>query len=58
VFRLGFYADYEALNRLRIFTQGSNILNSYEYELTNDYPTHGAAWLFGLKYSFVKNNQD
>ena len=56
VFRVGFYADYQVLSNLRFFTQGSNILNDYHYENSIAYPTHGATWLFGLKYNFVKTN--
>ncbi len=57
VFRLGFYGEYQLLYNLRFFAQGSNILNSYEFEYTNDYyATHGATWLFGFKYNFVKAN--
>jgi outer membrane cobalamin receptor len=56
VFRVGFFADYQLLPNLRLFAQGSNILNDYHYENAIEYLPHGAAWLFGLKYSFVKNN--
>ncbi|HTE23312.1 TonB-dependent receptor domain-containing protein [Flavitalea sp.] len=56
VFRVGLYADYCLLPNLRLFTQGYNILNDYDYEYSSDYPTHGATWLFGLKYSFSKAN--
>ena len=54
VFRLGVYADYQIANGLRFFASGSNILNNYTYENSNEYPTHGATWLFGLKYCFAK----
>ena len=56
VFRVGFFADYQLLANLRFFAQGSNILNDYNYEYSNSYPTHGATWLFGFKYNFVKKN--
>ena len=56
VFRVGFFADYQFFPNLRFFAQGSNILNDYHYENSIDYPTHGATWLFGFKYNFVKNN--
>ncbi len=56
VFRVGFFADYQILSNLRFFAQGSNILNDYHYENAITYLPHGAAWLFGFKYSFVKNN--
>ena len=56
VFRVGFFADYQLLPNLRFFAQGSNILNDYHYENAITYLPHGAAWLFGLKYSFVKTN--
>ncbi|MGZ5190569.1 MAG: TonB-dependent receptor, partial [Flavisolibacter sp.] len=52
VFRVGLYAEYNINSNLRFFVQGSNILDSYKYEFTIEYPTHGAAWLFGFKYSF------
>jgi outer membrane cobalamin receptor len=54
VFRVGFFADYEVVPHLRLFAQGSNILNDYHYENAITYLPHGANWLFGLKYSFVK----
>jgi outer membrane cobalamin receptor len=58
VFRVGIYAEYEVVTDLRFFVQGSNILNNYDYENSIDYPTHGATWLFGLKYNFAKNTTD
>ena len=54
VFRLGIYADYQIAKGLRFFASGSNILNNYTYENSNEYPTHGTTWLFGLKYNFAK----
>ena len=54
VFRLGLYAEHDIINDVRFFIQGSNILNSYNYEYSSDYPTHGATWLFGFKYNFSK----
>ncbi|HTE24591.1 TonB-dependent receptor plug domain-containing protein [Flavitalea sp.] len=54
VFRVGLYADYFITNDLRFFVQGSNILNNYQYDYSNDYPTHGATWLFGFNYQFSK----
>ncbi|HEY5968396.1 MAG TPA: TonB-dependent receptor [Chitinophagaceae bacterium] len=56
VFRVGFFADYLVVPNLRFFAQGSNILNDYNYENSITYPAHGATWLFGLKYNFVKTN--
>jgi outer membrane receptor protein involved in Fe transport len=56
VFRVGLYGDYNVARELRFFVQGSNILNSYEYEFSSNYATHGATWLFGLKYNFSKSN--
>lgn len=56
VFRVGLYAEYEFAPNLRFFTQGNNILNDYNYENSNLYQTHGATWLFGFKFNFVKNN--
>ena len=55
VFRVGLYTDYYIVNDLRFFVQGSNILNDYKYEFSNIFLTHGAAWLFGLKYNFSKS---
>jgi outer membrane cobalamin receptor len=52
VFRVGLYGEYSITKNLLYFVQGSNILNSYKYEFYNDYATHGATWLFGLKYHF------
>src|SRR5688572_10264739 len=46
VFRVGIYGDYNIHPDLRFFVQGSNILNDYEFEYSNNYPTHGATWLF------------
>lgn len=56
VFRGGLFADYMILQGLRFYAQGSNILNNYNYENSIEYPAHGATWLFGVKYNFVKNN--
>jgi hypothetical protein len=56
VFRLGLNAEYFITSDLRFFVQGSNILNSYKFEYASYYPTHGATWLFGFKYSITKNN--
>ena len=56
VFRVGFFADYQLLPNLRFFAQGSNILNDYHIENSIEYLPHGAEWLFGFKYSFVKTN--
>lgn len=53
VFRVGVFAEYYIASNARFFIQGSNILNDYEYEFSTDYPTHGATWLFGFKFSFV-----
>jgi len=53
VFRVGVFAEYYIASNVRFFIQGSNILNDYEYEFSTDYPTHGATWLFGFKFSFV-----
>lgn len=56
LYRVGLYADYDITNELRFFVQGANILNEYTYELTGSFPpTHGANWLFGLKYNFSKS---
>ncbi len=54
VFRVGFFADYLVLPNLRFFAQGANILNDYHYENSIEYLPHGAEWLFGIKYNFVK----
>ena len=56
VFRLGLSADYFITSRLRLFMQGSNILNSYKFEYDSNYPTHGATWLFGFKYNLTEDN--
>ncbi|RYZ34261.1 MAG: TonB-dependent receptor [Sphingobacteriales bacterium] len=52
VFRVGFFADYFFTNDLKVFVQGANILNDYKYDYSNEYPTHGASWLFGFNYKF------
>ena len=54
VFRLGIYADYQIIKGLRLYTQGSNILNDYTYENSNEYPTHGATWLWGQSSTLPK----
>jgi outer membrane receptor protein involved in Fe transport len=54
VFRLGLYGDYNIVRDLRVFIQGSNILNDYTYEY-NATPIHGATWLFGFKYNFSES---
>jgi outer membrane receptor protein involved in Fe transport len=51
IFKLGFNFEYYILGGIRFFAQGSNILNQNEYELDSNFPTHGANWLFGLKFS-------
>jgi hypothetical protein len=55
-FRVGLYADYNMASDWKFFIQGSNIFNSYKYEYWNEYPTHGAGWLFGFKYKFSNKN--
>lgn len=57
VFRFGLYVDYHIQQDLRFFIQGNNIFNSYKYEYSTSYPTHGASWLFGLKYNFTKEDK-
>jgi outer membrane receptor protein involved in Fe transport len=56
LYRVGLYADYHITSELRFFVQGANILNEYRYELSGSWPpTHGATWLYGLKYIFSKS---
>ena len=54
VFKLGLNIDYYLTNSLRLFIQGSNILNNEQYEQNTNFPTYGASWLFGFKYNLIK----
>jgi outer membrane cobalamin receptor len=54
IFKLGFNLEYYISDGVRFFAQGSNILNQNEYEQNSNFPTHGANWLFGIKFSVQK----
>jgi outer membrane receptor for ferrienterochelin and colicin len=54
VFRLGCYFEYHISEALRFFAQGSNMLNSNANEFSSSFTAHGAALLFGFKFSGVK----
>ncbi|HTE24590.1 TonB-dependent receptor plug domain-containing protein [Flavitalea sp.] len=56
VFRVGLYVEYNIVSDLRFFILGSNILNDNKAEVSTEYSTHGATWLFGLKYQFLNKN--
>ena len=51
IFKLGFNFEYHIVGGIRFFAQGSNILNQNQYEQNSNFPTHGASWLFGFKFS-------
>jgi outer membrane receptor protein involved in Fe transport len=55
VFKFGVYADYHITGNLRFFMQGYNIFNNYKYEYLTALATHGAEWLFGIKYNYSKD---
>ncbi len=54
IFKLGFNFEYYILDGISFFAQGSNILNQNQYEQNSNFPTHGATWLFGFKFSTQK----
>jgi outer membrane receptor protein involved in Fe transport len=51
IFKLGFNFEYYLVSSIRFFAQGSNVLNQNQYEQNSNFPTHGASWLFGFKFS-------
>jgi outer membrane receptor protein involved in Fe transport len=55
VFKFGLYSDYHITGNLRFFIQGNNIFNNYKVEYLTSLPTHGAEWLFGVKYNHSKD---
>jgi outer membrane receptor protein involved in Fe transport len=55
VFRFGLYSDYHITGNFRFFIQGYNIFNNYKFEYLTSLTTHGAEWLFGIKYNYSKD---
>jgi hypothetical protein len=51
VFRAGIHFEYNISDAIRLFAQGSNILNQNNIEEYSGDLSHGASWLFGFKFS-------